>query len=49
MIVFAEYAAEIRKLFPKEPSRGLVQVLTKGISRVRAERKWAKKHAKKGK
>lgn len=43
MNVPAEYAAEIRKLFPKEPTAGLVQVLQKGISRVRAQRRFKKK------
>lgn len=44
MAVPAEYAAEIRKLFPKTPTDGLLAVLKRGLSRVRAERNWAKKH-----
>ena len=46
ILVPEEYAAEIRKLFPKELTYGLVQVLKKGISRVHAERRFAKKHGK---
>lgn len=47
MDVPAEYEVEIKKLFPKEPTKGLLSVLKKGISRVRAERKWVKTHPKK--
>jgi hypothetical protein len=43
MIVPQEYAAEIKKLFPKEPSLGLMLVLKKGLSRVNAERRFTKK------
>ncbi len=39
----AELAAQVRKLFPKEPLVGLMAVLRKGISKVKAERKWLAK------
>lgn len=44
-----EYAAEIKKLFPAEPSLGLAKVLKKGISRVKAERRFVAARAKKAK
>lgn len=49
MTVPAEYATQIKKLFPGEETLGLAKVLKKGISRVHAERRFVRNRAKKAK
>lgn len=46
MVVPEEYASQIRKISPKEPTKTLIRVLKKGLSRIRAEANWQRTHPK---